>query len=88
MGFLDKLKSGLKKTKEAVFGQVENVLKSFRKVDEELLEELEEILICSDVGADTTEYIIDELRDRIKSGNIKEADDVRGALGEILRELV
>ncbi len=88
MGFFDKLKAGLKKTKDAVFGQVDAVIKSFRKVDEELLEELEEILICSDVGADTTEYIIDELRDRIKSGNIKEADDVRGALREILRELV
>ena len=88
MGFLDKLKNGLKKTKAAVFGQLDNVIKSFRKVDEELLEELEEILICSDVGADTTEYIIDELRERIKSGNIKQADDVRSALGEILRELV
>ena len=88
MGFLDKLKNGLKKTKEAVLGQVDNVIKSFRKVDEELLEELEEILICSDVGADTTEYIIDELRDRIKNGNIKEAEDVKGALADILRELV
>ncbi len=88
MGFFDKLKSGLEKTKEAVFGQLNTVIKSFRKVDEDLLEELEEILICSDVGADTTEYIIDELRDRIKSGNIKEAEDVKTALGEILRELV
>ena len=76
MGFIDKLKNGLKKTKDAVFGQVENVIKNFRRVDEELLEELEEILICSDVGAQTTEYIIDELRERIKSGNIKEAEDV------------
>lgn len=88
MAFFDKLKKGLKKTKDAVFGQVDSVIKSFKKVDEELLEELEEILICSDVGAETTEYIIDELRDRIKSGHIKEADDVRAALGDILRELV
>ncbi len=88
MGFFDKLKSGLKKTKDAVFGQVDAVIKSFRTVDEDLLEELEEILICSDVGADTTEYIIDELRARIKEGHIKEADDVRGALGDILRELI
>ncbi len=88
MGFFDKLKEGLKKTKEAVFGQVDSVLKSFRKVDEELLDELEEILICSDVGAETTEYIIDELRDRIKEGRIKEPEDVRTALSDILCELV
>lgn len=88
MGFLDKLKNGLKKTKNAVMGQLDDVIKSFRKVDEDLLEELEEVLICADVGAESTEYIIDELRDRIKSGNIKEPDDVRAALAEILRELV
>ena len=88
MGFFDKLKSGLKKTKDAVFGQVDAVIKSFRKVDEDFLEELEEILICSDVGAETTEYIIDELRDRVKAGKLREADEVKGALGEILRELV
>lgn len=69
-------------------GQLDDVIKSFRKVDEDLLEELEEVLICADVGAESTEYIIDELRDRIKSGNIKEPDDVRAALAEILRELV
>ena len=64
------------------------MIKSFRRVDEDLLEELEEILICSDVGTDTTEYIIDELRERIKSGKLKEVDEVKGALGEIMRELV
>ena len=88
MGFFDKLKSGLSKTKNAIIGKIDNLFKSFRKVDEDLLEELEEILICSDVGADTTEYIIDELRVRIKEGKIKEAEDVKAALGEILRELV
>ena len=88
MVFFDKLKKGLSKTKNAVFGGVEDVIKSFRRVDEDLLEELEEILICSDVGTDTTEYIIDELRERIKSGKLKEVDEVKGALGEIMRELV
>ncbi len=88
MGFFDKLKEGLKKTKEAVFGQVNEVIKVFRKVDEELLEELEEIMIASDMGVTTTEKIIDELRDRIKTERIKSADDVKVALGEILRELV
>lgn len=84
MGFFDKLKEGLAKTKNAVFGQVNEVIKNFRKVDEELLEELEEILICADVGASTTEKIIDQLRDRIKTNNIKNADDVKTALAEIL----
>ena len=84
MGFFDKLKAGLTKTKNAVFGQLNEVVKSFRKVDEELLEELEEIMICADMGMSTTEKIIDELRDRIKSENIKSADDVKKALGEIL----
>ncbi len=84
MGFFDKLKEGLAKTKNAVFGQVNEVVKNFRKVDEDLLEELEEIMICADMGIGTTEKIIDELRDRVKTENIKSADDVKSALGEIL----
>jgi len=88
MGFFDKLKAGLTKTKEAVFGQMNEVVKSFRKVDEELLEELEEIMICADMGASTTERIIDELRDRIKTDRIKDAEDVKAALAEILRDMV
>ena len=84
MGFFDKLKEGLVKTKNAVFGQVNEVVKNFRKVDEDLLEELEEIMIMADMGAATTEKIIDELRDRVKTNNIKSADDVKVALGEIL----
>ena len=88
MAFFEKLKAGLQKTKNAVFGQVNEVVKAFRKVDEELLEELEEIMITSDMGVATTEKIIDELRDRVKTERIKSADDVKTALGEILRELV
>ena len=88
MGFFDKLKAGLAKTKNAVFGQVNEVVKSFRKVDEELLEELEEVMICADMGAVTTERVIDELRDRIKSERIKDAEDVKAALAEILRDMV
>ena len=88
MGFFDKLKAGLEKTKNAVFGQVNEVVKSFRKVDEDLLEELEEVMICADMGASTTERVIEELRDRIKSEKIKDADDVKTALSEILRDMV
>ena len=64
MGFFDKLKSGLGKTKDAVFGQINNVLKHCRKVDENLLDELEEIMITADIGVNITEEIIEELRDR------------------------
>lgn len=88
MGFFDKLKSGLNKTKEAVFGQINNVIKNCRKVDEDLLEELEEIMIMADIGVETTENIIDELRDRIKTDNIKDADEVKNVLCEILRNQV
>ena len=88
MGFFDKLKQGLAKTKNAVFGQINEVVKNFRKVDEEFLEELEEIMICADMGAMTTEKILDELRDRIKTENIKNAEDVKEVLGEILRAQV
>ncbi len=88
MGFFDKLKSGLAKTKNAVFAQVDNVLKSFVKVDEDLLEELEEVLICSDMGMETVEEIIDELRDQIKSDRLKAPEDVKVALKALLRERI
>ena len=66
MGFFDKLKQGLSKTKESFNEKVNNVFKNFRKVDEDLLEELEEALIMSDVGMETSMKIIDNLRDKIK----------------------
>ena len=88
MGFFDRLKSGLAKTKNAVFGKVDDILKAFVKVDEDLLEELEEILICADIGYETTEEIMDELRDAVKSGRLKEASEVKDALKEILLEKV
>ena len=88
MGFFDKLKQGLTKTKNAVFGQINEVVKNFRKVDEEFLEELEEIMICADMGTSTTEKIIEELRDRIKTDNIKNADDVKAVLCDLLRAQV
>ena len=88
MAFLDKLKSGLQKTKNAIFGQVENVLRAFVRVDEDLLDELEELLICSDVGVNATEEIIEELRERIKDGRLKEKEQVMDALREILSEMI
>ena len=88
MAFLDKLKSGLAKTKNAIFGQIDEVLKAFVRVDEDLLEELEELLICSDVGVGATEDIIEELREQIKDGRLKEKDQVIEALKSILECMI
>lgn len=84
MGFIDKLKKGLSKTKNTVFAPINSLIKSMRGVDEELLEELEEILICADTGMETTESIIEELRTRIKEEKISEPDDVTAAIREIM----
>lgn len=88
MGFFDKLKSGLAKTKNAVFSKVDDLLKSFVKVDEDLLEELEEILICSDMGMECVEEVIDELRGSVKAGRLHEASQVKDELRGILRRKV
>ena len=88
MAFLDKLKAGLLKTKNALFGGVESILKSFVRVDEDLLEELEEVLICADVGVGATEDIIEELRERIKDGRLKEKEQIMGTLREILTDMI
>ena len=88
MGFLDKLKAGLSKTKNAIFGQIHEVLKAFVKVDEDLLEELEELLIMSDVGVGATEEIMERLRDDVKEGRLKEKDQVIDALKDILSDMI
>jgi len=88
MGFFDKLKAGLAKTKDAFVGQVDNLFKSFVKVDEELFEELEELLICSDIGVSTTEEILDSLRDKVKSERMTDGEEVKNALKQILSEMV
>ena len=88
MGFFDKLKSGLTKTKESVFGQVNNLFKSFVKVDEELLEELEELLIMADVGVASAEEIIEKLRDKIREDRISDGDEAKAALRSILEEMI
>jgi len=85
MGFFEKLKSGLTKTKSAFLGQVSEVIKSFRRVDEDLLEELEELMICADMGAETAMNITEELRERIREEKITDAEDVKNVLKEILR---
>ena len=88
MGFFDKLKSGLLKTKNAIAGKIDDLFKSFRHVDEDLFEELEELLISADIGVNTTEQILDELREIVIDKNIKEPETVKSELIEILKNLV
>ena len=88
MGFFDKLKQGLSKTKSSFDEKINNVFSNFRKVDEELLEELEEALIMSDVGVETSTKIIANLRDRIKKEKIEDEQDVRQALREEIKKVL
>lgn len=88
MGFFEKLKQGLVKTKNALFGKVHDLFISMRKVDEDLLEELEEILITSDVGVETTEKIIAKLRRRIQENRITESEDAYNALKDVIAEMI
>lgn len=88
MGFFDKLKQGLSKTKEALNNKINTVFSTFRKVDEELMEELEEALILSDVGMDTSLKIIGNLRNRVKLEKIEDSEQVKIVLKEeIVKEL-
>ena len=82
MSFFDKLKQGLSKTKKSFGEGLNNVFSNFRKVDEELLEELEETLILSDVGVETSVKIISNLRDRLKKEKIEDVEKVKEVLKE------
>ena len=87
MGFFDKLKQGLTKTKESINDKINNVFSNFRKVDEDFLDELEEVLILSDMGMDTSQKIVNNLRKRIKRENLKEQEDVKQALREEIESI-
>ena len=88
MGFFDKLKQGLFKTKNAIVDKVDALFKSFIKVDEDLFDELEELLISADIGVNTTEEILDELRDTVKDKRIKDPAEVKRELFDILRNMI
>lgn len=88
MGFFDKLKQGLGKTKNSIDEKINNVFSVFRKVDEELLEELEEVLVMSDIGMETSVKIIDELRLKIKKEKIEDEETVKKALKEIMADIL
>ena len=88
MGFFDKLKNGLNKTKKSFDEKINTVFSSFRKVDEDFLEELEEILIMSDIGMDTSMKIINQLRERIKKEKLEDEEDVKKALREEMKNIL
>ncbi len=88
MGFFEKLKNGLKKTKEVLMKPVNSLFSSYDKVDDEFFEELFDILVMSDVGVATSQEIIDRLKERLKDKKIKETGAAREELVSIMTELV
>ena len=88
MGFFEKLKSGLKKTSDAISKQVNNVFSVFVKVDDELFENLEEALIMADIGVETSSYIIEELRGRVKHKHITDGNEVKEELKRVISDIL
>ena len=88
MGFFEKLKNGLKKTKEVLMKPVNSLFSSYDKVDDEFFEELFDILVMSDVGVATSQEIIDGLKERLKEKKIKETGAAREELISIMTGLV
>lgn len=88
MAFFDKLRNGLKKTKESIFGRVDNLFKKFIRIDEDLLDELEELLIMADTGAASAGEIIGRLRERIRSDHINDGEKAKEALKKILIDMI
>ena len=88
MGFFSKIGAGLKKTRDSIMGSVNSMLHAFTKIDEELFEELEEILIMGDVGAPTSARICEELRRKVKEQGITDPAMIKGLLAETVAEML
>ena len=88
MGFFAKIRDGLKKTRDALFGRIDSLLKSFTKIDDELFEELEELLVMGDVGMYTSEKICEELKKRVKEEGITDPKEIRRLLEEVVTEML
>lgn len=88
MGFFNKIKEGLRKTRNAVVGQIDSMLKAFTKIDEELFEELEELLVMGDVGVPTAEKICNELRERVKKEGITNPEEITRLLEETVSDML
>ena len=87
-GFFEKIKAGLSKTRSNIMSGVENVLKAFTTIDEDLYEELEETLIMADIGVDTSVSIVEELRKRVKEQKIKEPEKVKDVIIEVITDIL
>ena len=88
MGFFNKIKEGLKKTRDAVIGQIDSMLKSFTKIDDELFEELEELLVMGDLGVPTAEKICEELKKKVKKEGIKNPNEIHRLLEETVSDML
>lgn len=88
MGLFSKIKEGLKKTRDGIVGQIDSMLKSFTKIDEELFEELEELLVMGDVGVGTAGRICNALRDRVKLEGLKDPNEIHRLLHEIVADML
>lgn len=87
-GFFDKLKSGLSKTKNNFTDRVTEILTGTVSIDEDMYDELEEILITSDIGVETSVYIIDKLKEKIRQEKIKEPSEVKGCLKRVILDIL
>ena len=87
MGFFSKIKSGLAKTRNALKDNINSVINSFTKIDEELFEELEEILVLSDIGCATAEEICNILRERVKKDGIKDPNVIKKLMNFVISEM-
>lgn len=88
MGFFEKLKNGLKKTKDSMMSRIESLLHSFTKIDEELFEELEETLIMCDIGVNTSVKICDMLRERVKKEGVTDPSLIKDMLKDVITEML
>ena len=88
MSIFGRIRDGLRKTRDAIFGRISAMLNSFTKIDEDLFEELEELLVMGDVGIYTAEKICDELRKRVKQDGITDPKKINGLLAEVITEML
>ncbi len=88
MGFFSKIKSGLAKTRNVLAQNINSVINSFTKIDEELFEELEEILVLSDIGCATAEEICNTLREKIKKDGIKDPNEIKKLMNSVISEMI
>lgn len=87
-GFFEKLMGGLTKTRDDISNKIDGILKSYKKIDEELFDDLEEVLVTADVGVNTTMELIDRLRDRVKEEKINEPEEVKNLLKDEIKKLM